>query len=207
MLPAAQMNYLEVALYEGQELNSTTASQVRMKASNLPRSLLRSPPPTPGSKRRRSLSSPESVRKRPSLLPEPAPTPEPLEPLLPEPCWGYFSPPKAPSDVASLDDEVDIDMLRSPSASLTTSQDSNSEKSDNTQHTSSTSSRKKRKQHYLEAGIVYVGPKDEGFQAAILDPLGVFISSSRSEGTKPIDIFGLQSSTLNSRAILRMNDN
>ena len=200
MLPAARMSHLQVALYEGQEMNSPTASQIRMEASNPPWSLLQSPPPTLGGKRGRSSSSPESVRKRPSLLPEPAPMPEPSEPLLPEPCWGCFSTPKAPSDVASLDDEVDIDMLKSPSASLTPSD------SDTTQNTSSMSSRKKRKQ-YFKAGIVYVGPKDEKFQAAILDPLGVFISSSRSEETKPIDIFGLQLSTPDSRAILRKSDN
>ena len=206
MLPAARMSHLDVALYEGQEMNSPTASQVRMEAFNLPRNTLQSPTPAPGSKRRRSSSSPESVRKRPSLLSEAALKPVPLEPLLPELCWGWFSPPKAPSDIASLGDEVDIDILRSPSASLTPSQDSNSTKSDTTQNTSSTSSRKKR-ERYLEAGMVYVGPKDENFQAAILDPLGVFVSSSRSGETKPIEIFGLQSSTPKSRVILNKQDN
>ncbi|KAK0510633.1 hypothetical protein JMJ35_007065 [Cladonia borealis] len=205
MLPAAQLSHLEVALYEGQEMDSTTASQVRLEASNLPHSLSRSSLPAPGSKRRRALSWPESVRKRPSLLAEPAPTPKPFEPLLPEPWWDYFPPPKPPSEVASLDDEVDIDVLKSPSACPTPSQDSDSTESDITQDTSSTSSRKKR-ERYLEDGMVYVGPKDEKFGTVILHPLGVVFSSSPSLNAKPIDIFGLQLSNPDSNTIIRKSN-
>ena len=206
MLPAALLSHLEVALWKGQEMNSTPASQTRMEASNLPRNLLQSSLPARGNKRRRALSWPEPVPKRPSLLPKPVPTPEALEPLLPEPWWDYFPPPTPPSEVASLDDEVDIDMLKSPSACPTPSQDSDSTESDTTQNTSSTSTSQKRKR-YLEDGMVYVGPKDEDFERLILHPLGVVISDSPPKYAKPIDIFGLQPSTPNSRAILRMNDN
>lgn len=210
------MRHLEAALDEGQEMKSPTASQVRMEASNLPRSPLQSPPPTFGKKRRRSSSSPRSVRKRQSLLAEPSPTPYPLEPVLPEnnwhcsncgrPCWGCFSSPDAPADVASLDEEEDIDRLRMPSAPPTLSQDACSTRSGTTQNTPSTPSRKKRKQ-CLEAGITYVGPKDKDFEAAILAPLGVVFSYSPSAKIKPIETFGPQSSTLDSRVILRKNDN
>ncbi len=192
------MSHLEAAPDEGQEMKSPTASQVRMWLSNLPHSPLQDTPPTSANKRHRSSSWPESVRKRPSLLPEPAPTSEPLKPLLPEPCWACFSPPKAPSDVASLGEEEDIDRLRIPS-------DDSSTESGTTQLISSISSRRKRKL-CLEAGIIYVGPKDEDFEYAILLPLRVFVSTS-SARTKPIEIFGLQSSTPDSRVILRKTEN
>ena len=205
MLPAAQLSHLEVALDEGLETDSTTASQVRMEPSNRPHNLSRSSPPAPGSKRRRALSWPESVRKRPSLLAEPAPRPNPLGPPLPEPWWDYFPPPKPPSEVASLDDEVDTDMLKSPSACPTPSQISNSTESDTTQNTSSTSSSKKR-ERYLEDGMVYVGPKDEDFKTVILHPLGVVIPGSLLERAKPIDIFGLQLSNPDSHTIICKSD-
>ena len=121
------------SLNEGQESKSSTAPKVQMEPSNLSRSALQYLPPTSGSKRHRSSSWPESLRKRQSDLPEPAPTPTSLEPLPPEtdrhlsggevPCWGCFSPPKTPSDVASLDDELDIDQLKLPLPSLPSSQD------------------------------------------------------------------------------------
>ena len=210
------MSHLEAALNEGQKIKSPTTSQVRMETSNLPRSPLQSPPPTLGNKRRRSSSSSGLVRKRQSLLPEPEPTPKPLKPVLPEnnwhcsncgrPCWGCFSSSEAPPDVASLDEEEDIDRLRMPSAPPTPSQGACSTQSGTTQSTSSTSSRKKRKQ-CLEAGIEYVGPKDKDFEAAILAPLGVVFSYSQSAKIKPIGLFGPQSSTLDSRVFLRKNDN
>ena len=195
-------------------MKSPTASQFQMEASNLPHNLLQSPPPTSGNKRRRSSSLPESVRKRQSLRPEPAPTPGPLTPLLPEPCWGVFSPPKAPSDVASLDEEQDIDRLRGSSASQTSSQATSSTESGTTQETCSTFSRKKRKQ-CLDAGILYVGPKDKNFGTGILARLGVEFFYSGSAETRPpnIDIFDSevknpdsQSSTSDSRVILRKED-
>ena len=196
-------------------MKSPTASQIRMEASNLPRSPLQSPPPTFGKKRRRSSSPPGSVRKRQSLLAGPPPTPKPLEPVLPEnnwhcpncgrPCWSCFSSLHAHSDVVSLDEEEDIDRLRMPSAPPTLSQSACSTLSGTTPNTSSTSSRKKRKQ-CLEAGIRYVGPKDKDFEAAILAPLGVVFSYSPSAKIKPIETFGPSLSTLDSRVILRKND-
>ena len=95
-------------------------------------------------------------------------------------------------------------MLKPSSACPTPSQDSDSTDSDTTQNTSSTSSRKKR-ERYLEDGMVYVGPNDEDFECAILAPLGVIISGSLEEA-KPIDIFGLQSSNLDSHTIIRKSD-
>ena len=84
-----------------------------------------------------------------------------------------------------------------PSASLTPSQDSDDP-------TSISSCRKRIRA--LRAGLEYVRPKDENFQTAILDPLGVVVSSSQSEEIKPVDIFGLQSSTPDSHVILRISD-
>ena len=209
------MSHLKASLAEGQEIKSPTASQVRMEPSNLSHSPLQNPPPTSGNKRRRSSSSPESVRKRQSLLPEPEPTPKPRKPLLPEsnwhcpncgrPCWGCFSPPEVPPDIASLDEEEDLDRLRMPSVPPTPSQGAYSTESGTTQKTYSTTSLKKRKR-YLEAGIKYVGPKDKEFEAGILANLSVVVFYSASADTKLTDIFGEQSSTPDSCVILHKED-
>ena len=178
-----------------------------MEPSNLSHSTLQYPPPTSGSKRRRSSSWSESIRKRQSDLPEPAPTPTPLESLPPEteehcpecerPCWGCFSPPKAPSDVASLDEELDIDQLRIPSASPTPSQDSDD--------TTSTSSCRKRIRA-LRSGLKYVRPKDKNFEDDILGSLGAQIFYEASVNYGPPDIFGQQPSTPDSCVIIRKID-
>ena len=87
-------------------------------------------------------------------------------------------------------------MLRSPSPST---------ESDTTQDRSSTTSCKRRK-HYLESGMLYIGPKDKAFKDVILTPLNVGVSTSQSAGTTPKDIFGEQQSTPKSRVILHMED-
>ena len=207
------MSHLKASLVKGQEIKSPTASQVPMEPSNLSHSPLQNPPPTSGNKRRRSSSSPESVRKRQSLLPEPAPTPEPLKPLLAEsnwhcsncgtPCWGCFSRPEVPPDLASLNEEEDIDRLRMASAPPT--QGAISTQSGTTENTTSTNSRKKRKQ-CQDGGLQYVAPKDKDFEIGILTPLGVDISPSQPAGTTPEDIFGKQESTPKSRVILNKED-
>ena len=213
MLPAAQMSHPEVALCEGQEMNSTTASEDVMEASNLSGSLLRSSPTTLGSKRRRALSSPEPVRKRPSLLPEPAPTPEPLKPLLAEsnwhcskcgiPCWGCFTRPEVPPDLASLNEEKDTNRLKMSSSPPT--ERAVSTQSGTTQNTTSTSSTKKRK-YYEELGLNLVGPRDSPFKDRILNRLGVRISLSAPVGIAPKDIFGKQELNPKSRVILNKGD-
>ena len=58
----------------------------------------------------------------------------------------------------------------------------------------------------LRAGLQYIEPKDENFQTTILDNLGVVVSTSQSEEIKPVDVFGQQTSTPDSRAILRISD-
>ena len=202
-----------MALCEGQEINCTTTSEVLMEASNLPGSLLRSPPPTLGSKRCRALSSPESVRKRPLLLPEPAPTSEPLKPLLAEsnwhcsncgiPCWGCFTRPEVPPDLASLNEEKDTDRLKMASSPPT--QGSVSTQLDTTQNTTSTSSTKRRK-YFEELGLKLVGPRDPPFKDHILNRLGVRISLSAPVGITPKDIFSKQELNLKSRVILDKGD-
>ena len=210
------MSHLEAAPDEGQEIKSPTISPVCIEASNLPRSPLRSPPLTAGKKRRRSLSPPGSARKRQSLLSEPSPTCEPLELVPPEsnwhcsncgrPCWVCFSTFEASPDVASIDEEKNIDQLRMSSAPPTPSQVTSSVQTSTTQNTSSISSRKKRKQ-CLDAGIEYVGPKDKDFEATILAPIGVVYCHSHSAKVKPIELFGPQSLILDSRVIIHKNDN
>jgi hypothetical protein len=187
-----------------------------MEGSCLPCSPLQSPPPTLGKKRRRSPSPPGSARKRQSPLVEPSPTPQSLEHVPPEknwhctncgrPCWGCFTSPETLPDITSLDEVEDMDPLKMPSAPPTLSQDACSTQSGTTQDSSSTTSRKKRKQ-YLDAGVRYVGPKDKDFEAAVLAPLGVVFSYSPSAKNKPLETFGPQSSTPNSRVILRKSDN
>ena len=140
-------------------------------------------------------------------MPEPAPTPTPLESLPPEtkeqcpecerPCWGCFSPPKAPSDVGSLDEELDIDQLRIPSASLTPSQGSDD--------TTSTSSCRKRIRA-LRDGLKYVRPKDKNFEDDILGNLGAQILYEASVNYRPPDKFGQQTLTPDSCVILRKTD-
>ena len=191
-------------------MNSTTAFEVRMEASNLPGSLLRSPPPTLGSKRRRALSSPESVRKRPSLLPEPAPTPESLKPLLAEsnwhcsncgiPCWGCFTRPEVTPDLASLNEEKDTNRLRMASAPPTPSEGAYSAQS------GTTSPLRNKKKHFLDCGLTYVGPKDKDFETKILDPLGVFIGTARSVKFEPSQIFGSDLSEPKSRVIIKIKE-
>ena len=193
-------------------MKSPTISQVQKQASNLLYSPLQSPPPTLKKKRRTSSLPPDLVRKRHLLLAEPSPAPKTLEPVLPEnnwhcsncgrPCWGCSSSPEAPLDTASLDEEEDIDRLRMASVAPTLSQATDSTQSGLTQNIQ----RKKRK-HFLEAGTVYIGPKDKYFETAILAPLGVVFSYSPLAKIKPIDIFGPQLSTPNSRVILRKNTN
>ena len=210
MLPAARMSHPEVALCEGQEMNNTTAPKVLMEASNLPGSLLRSRPPILGSKRRRALSSPESFRKRPSLLPEPAPTPESFKPLLAEsnwhcsncgiPCWGCFSRPEVPPDLASLNEEKDSDQLKMASSPPTQGAQSSA-----TQNSASTSLTKKRK-FFEEHGLKLVGPRDPLFKDHILNPLGVRISRLQPAGITPKDIFGEQKTIPKSRVILNKGD-
>ena len=207
------MSPLEASLVEGQEINSPTASQVPMEPSDLSRSPLPKLPPTSGNKRRRSSSSAESARKRQSLLPESAPPTEPLKPLLPEsnwhcvncgrPCWGCFTRPEVPPDLASLNEEKDTDRLRMASSPPT--QGARSIQSDATQNTTSTNSNKKRKQ-CADAGIKYVAPKDDEFEIGILIPLNVDISSSQAAEISPKDIFGEQGSTPKSCVILDKED-
>ena len=207
------MSHSKASLVKGQEIKSPTSSQVPMEPSNLSHSTLPNPPPTSGNKRRLSSSSQESVRKRQSLLPEPAPAPETIKPLLAEsnwhcsncgtPCWGCFSRPEVPPDLASLNEEEDIDRLRMASAPPT--QGAISTQSGTTENTTSTTSRKKRKQ-CQDAGMEYVGPKDENFKNGILSPLRVRLPSSRSAGTTPQDIFGEPKSTPKSRVILSKED-
>ena len=211
ILPAAQMSHPEASLNEGQEIKSPRTSQVRMEPSNLSHSPLQNPPPTSVIKRRRSSSSPESVRKRQSR--EPAPTSLPPKPPPPEtnwhcsncgrPCWGCFSPPEVPPDVASLDEEEDIDRLRMASAPPS-SQGAHTTPSRVTQTTDSPSTRKRKRA--LEAGVSYVGPKDLGFKTNILTPLNVFISSSRPEGIELEHIFGKEPPTPESRVIIKKDD-
>lgn len=160
------MRPFEAALGEEQEMKSSATSQIRGQASNLPHSPLQSPPYTLGKKQRRPSSPPGLIRKRHLLPAEPSPAPKPLEPVLPgnnwhcsncgRPCWGCFPSPEAPLDVASLDEEEDIDRLRMASVAPTFSQAANSTQSGATQNTQP----KKRKQ-CLGSGTIYVGPKDE----------------------------------------------
>ena len=215
ILPAARMSPLEASLVNGQEIKSPTASQVPMEPSDLSRSPLPNPPPTSGNKRRRSSSSAESVRKRQSLLPESAPTTEPLKPLLPEsnwhcsncgrPCWGCFTRPEVPPDLESLNEEKDIDQLKMASSLPT--RGPNSTRSGTTQKTTSTDSNKKRKL-YEERGIKLVDPKKPDFRASILANLSVEVSydNTASIDTKLTDIFSEEKSTPDSCVFLHKED-
>lgn len=181
----------------------------------LSQSTLHNPSPTAGIKRRRSSSSPESVRKRPSLLPEPAPTPTatptptPLKTLLPEsnwhcsncgrPCWGCFSPPEVPPDVASLDEEEDIDRLRMRSVPTTPTESGTS------LNTNTTTYSKKRKKH-AAGGLNYVCPRDKEFEDDILASLEAQIFYKASVNFRPLDIFGQQASTPDSCVVLSKTD-
>ena len=207
------MSHSEASPTEGQEIKSPKASQFRMEPSNLSHSLLQNPPPTSGTKRRRSSSLPESIRKRSSLLPEPAPTPTPtstpLKTVIPEsnphcpncgrPCWGCFSPPEVPPDVASLDEEEDIDRLRMPSVPPTPTESGTS------LNTNKTTSTKKRKKHE-DDGLKYVSPRDKEFEDDILAILKAQIFYKASVNFTPPDIFGQQPSTPDSRVILSKSD-
>ena len=209
------MSHPKASLNEGQEIKSPKASQVRMEPLNLSHSPLQNPPPTSGTKRRRSSSLPESVRKRPSLLPAPAPTPIPipLKPLLPEsnwhcsncgrPCWGCFSQPEAPPDVASLEEEEDIDRLRMASAPPF-SRGAHTTPSRTTQNTDPQS--RSKKQRALDAGMIFVGPKNPGFKTNILTPLNVFISASPPAGTDLKKTFGEVPPIPKSRVIINKED-
>ena len=161
---------------------------------------------TCGKKRYRSSSLPSFPRKQPSLLSESSPPGLSSKivqvennwhcPNCGRPCWGCFSPPEAPLDIASFDEDDDIDRLRMNFESQTTTQT----QSGTPQYSSTISSRKKRTQCF-KIGKEYVGPKDELFEDAILTPLGVVFSPSTTPTL--IDIFGSQISTPVSRVIIR----
>ena len=180
------------------------SAQEEMDAQRVSRAQQQIPPPISGKKRQRSSSPcPESISKRgacstdrsstfrsptlssPSKIPS---TPRPYESFTPEDnwscpncgrrCWLCKLPTSAPSEQLELRDEAELERARLTSEPTHSSTDI---------YSSKVSSKKEKKDHYTQLGITFVGPRDQKFRDAILDPLGVcWAKRSRSKGKPPL---------------------
>ena len=112
---------------------------------------------------------------------------------------GLLSPPEAPPDVASLDEEGDIDRLRIPLVPPTPTESGIS------LNINTTTYAKKRKK-YDDFGIKYVSPGDKEFEDDILGSLEAQIFYKAPLNFKPPDIFGQQRATPDSCVILSKTD-
>jgi len=159
-------------------------------------------------KRRRSQSPSEDFRKR--LLPleesDNREFPQPLDPgynwHCPRcglPCWRCHSSSRVTQDRRELceDPVSEPESMEPPSvpasaASLTTSD-------------RSVSSGGKRKRSEARK-LIYVGPKDDGFQELILGACGLDLQTFFPSHLTPSDVFGLQSQTVTSRVFLQKDE-
>ncbi len=173
-----------------------------------PSPLDRDPPQIAGRKRRRSQSLSDHHRKR--LLPlEESDDQEFPQSLNTEdiwhcpgcglPCWRCHSSSGATQDRLEIcEDRVsEPESMEPPSVPASAASFTPSDRSK-----SSSSKRKKCE----ERGVIYVGPKEDGFQDLILGACGLYLETFFPSHLTPSDIFGFQSQTVTSRVFLQKDE-
>ena len=149
-----------------------------------------SPRPEANSKRRARSTHRSSAFKSPTLdsPSKTQSTPRPYEPFRPEDnwscpncgrrCWLCNLPTAAPSEELRGGDEAELERARMASEPVSSTTDTS---------ISRNSSKKRKKDHYMQIGIIFVGPRDQKFKDYILDPLGVcWAKRSRFKGRPPL---------------------